>query len=98
MSGEREQERQAHQDQLRISAAAAAALQNEAVMAYFDEVETRAIDAMLAADPTEDLARFRLSVVAVTIRHLKAFLREARPAGEFAAAMLERIRKEESSR
>jgi len=82
--------RRAYQAELDLAVAARAALDNRAVLEYYDAVEKKAIDAMLACGPTEDLERLRLSVVASTIRQMKAFLAQAVAAGDFAAQMLGR--------
>lgn len=78
----------AYRADLRLAEAAQAVLENEAVMAYFDAVEAKAIDAMLACEPVQDLERLRLAVVAGTVRQFRQFLRAGVASGEYAAQAL----------
>jgi hypothetical protein len=86
------QEREANQA-LRLAAVARDAIRNEAVQAYFDEIEAKAIDAMIAAAPTEDLERLRCAVVAGTIRGMRRFLEDAVAGGDYAAELLKQLNK-----
>ncbi len=85
---DRQQADEEYRAQLRLGEAARAVLGNEAVQAYFDAVEAKAIDAMLACEPVQDLERLRLAVVAQTVRQFKQFLRDGVTAGEYAARAL----------
>lgn len=88
-------ERAGHAAAVIRAEAAQQALQNVAVMAYFDEVERKAVDALLGADLGADPTLWlRLTTVAQTIRGLKRYLQEARDLGEYAGEMLRRIEQE----
>lgn len=94
----REQERAAHRRALVLAEAAELARSNAAVTAYFNEVEARAVETLLALPPQADLERLKLAVVAKTIRELRAFLEDARDGGVYAQEMLARMDQEESTR
>lgn len=64
--------------ELDVVGAAEQALQNSAVMAYFREVESQAIDALLNCDLLDDAMRLKLTVVAQQCRKLKEFLEQKR--------------------
>lgn len=85
---DRQQAEEEYRAELRLGEAAKAVLENEAAMAYFDQVERKAVDAMLACKPVEDLERLRLAVVAQTVRQFKQFLKDGVAAGDYAARML----------
>lgn len=89
-------ERAGYVDTLELSQAAQEALQNRAVMAYFEDVERKAIDALLGVDLAGDPATWlRLTTVAQTTRKLRTYLQEARDLREYAEEMLRRIDKEQ---
>ena len=87
-------ERAGHLATMRLAEAAQEAQRNEAVMAYFEGVETSAIDALLGCDVLDDAKRLRLTVVAQTVRQLKQFLNDARDMGGYAESMLAQLDKE----
>lgn len=64
--------------ELDVVGAAEQALQNSAVMEYFREVESQAIDALLNCDLLDDAMRLKLTVVAQQCRKLKEFLEQKR--------------------
>jgi hypothetical protein len=81
--------RAAHQAEVDLGEAAQQALQNQAVMAYFERAEQKAIDALLSVDLAGDPTTWlRLTTVAQTMRKLKEFLVGARDAGAFVSEIL----------
>lgn len=64
--------------ELDVVGAAEQALQNSAVMAYFREVESQAINALLDCSLLDDAMRLKLTVVAQQCRKLKEFLEQKR--------------------
>lgn len=95
---EQSQERAAHEAAVLMGERAREALRNEAIMAFFEEIERKAVDAILATKPTEDLERLRLVVVASTIRGLVRFLHDGVAEGDYAGRLLERINREDEAR
>ena len=89
------EEHAGHMAALEISQAALQAQQNQAVMAYFDGVEAKAINALLGCDALDDAKRLRLTVVAQTVRQLKQYLHDARDMGAYAEGMLKQLDKED---
>lgn len=85
-----EQETAYRADLRRAEAARAVLEHNEAAMAYFDEVERKAIDALLACAPTEDLERLRLATMANVVRQFRQALRDCVTTGDFVAQLLGR--------
>jgi hypothetical protein len=62
------------EEERQTTQAAHQALQNPAIVAYFDRVEKKAIDALLACDALDDRKRLKLTIVAQTVRELKSYL------------------------
>jgi len=89
-------ERAGHLSAMRLAEAAQEAQRNEAVMAYFESVETRAIDALLGCDVLDDAKRLRLTVVAQTVRQLRQFLTDARDMGAYSESLLKQLDKEQT--
>lgn len=82
---------------IQVSEAALQAQQNQAIMAYFEEAERKAVDMLLSVDLAGDPTTWlRLTTVAQTIRRMKVFLAEARDAGAYAEDALKRMEKEEA--
>lgn len=72
------QERAQAAEELAMAAAAEAALQNPAIMRYFEAAEEQAIDALLAHDVIHDPeVTLRLITVASTVRAMKTALHKA---------------------
>jgi hypothetical protein len=93
----RQQARAIHGAAIEQSQAALQAQQNPAIMAYFEEAERKAIDALLSVDLAGDeTRRLRLITVAATIRKMRLFLSQARDAGAFAEDVLKRMNEEEA--
>ena len=65
-------------DELAGIEAAEAALGNAAVMDYFRDVESQAIDALLNCDLLDDALRLKLTVVAQQCRKLREYLEQKR--------------------
>lgn len=88
-------ERAAHHADIELSEAAQQALQNRAIMAYFEEAERKAVDVLLDVDLSGDPTTWlRLTTVAQTIRRMKQFLQDAREAGAYAEEQLKLMDKE----
>lgn len=90
--------RDAYQAEVEQSEAARQALQNPAIMAYFREVETKAVDALLSVDLSGDPTTWlRLTTVAQTVRRMSQFLQDARDSGAYAADALKRMKDQKAT-
>ena len=72
--------------------AAEQALQNSAIVEYFDTVEQQAIDALLNCDMLDDERRLKLTVIAQQVRKLKDFLHEKRDLRRMVESELELLK------
>jgi hypothetical protein len=89
------EERAGHMAAVQLSQAAQQAQQNAAIVAYFDGVEAKAIDALLGCDVLDDTKRLRLTVVAQTVRQLRQYLNDTRDMGAYAEGLLKQLDKED---
>ncbi|GEM_PF-2118082 len=72
--------------------AAEQALQNSAIVEYFDAVEKQAVDALLDCDMLDDERRLKLTVVAQQCRKLKDFLHDKRDLRRMVESELELLK------
>lgn len=88
--------RAAETRKLKLAEAARAAMQNEALMAYFDEAERSLIDSLIACEDPEGMNRLRVG--ALVVRQVRSFLEDGVEAGEVAAKILADLDREERVR